>query len=133
MKKRVEELVSGTFEYKAPKLILSETAVSLKLQEGEAYRGEFFFAAEDNSRIKGMLTASNRRVLLSEDRFAGDTIHIAYGIDTNGLKAGNEETAEIMILSNLGEYRIRIQFAIQRGQVKSSLGELHNLEDFAAL
>ncbi len=42
MKKRVEELVSGTFEYKAPKLILSETAVSLKLQEGEAYRGEFF-------------------------------------------------------------------------------------------
>ncbi len=80
-----------------------------------------------------MLTASNRRVLLSEDRFAGDTIHIAYGIDTNGLKAGNEETAEIMILSNLGEYRIRIQFAVQRGQVKSSLGELHNLEDFAAL
>ncbi len=133
MKKRVEELVSGTFEYKAPKLILSETAVSLQLHEGEAYRGEFFFAAEDNSRIKGMLTASNRRILLSEDRFSGDTIHIAYGIDTNGLKAGIEEKAEIMILSNLGEYRIKVRFVIQKGQVKSSLGEIHNLDDFAVL
>ena len=54
MKRRMEQLLNGRFEYEVPKLTLSDTQINLTTNEGENVRGELYVAAEDNRRIKGM-------------------------------------------------------------------------------
>ncbi|MGI6007596.1 MAG: DUF5717 family protein [Ruminococcus sp.] len=133
MKKRVEQLINGKFEYDHPALNVSEKEINLLLSEGEPHRGEFVFAAEDGSAIKGMLVSDSRRILLSEDRFQGGIIHVTYGIDTAGLKPGSEGQGKIVIMSDIGETVIPVHYTIRKGQVRSSKGTLKNLDDFAAL
>lgn len=133
MKKRVEQLIKGTFEYAVPRINVSDPAISLTIPEGESYRGEFYFATEDNSTMKGMLISKDRRILLSEDKFSGSTIRVVFGIETEGLKADFEEKSSIVILSNLGEVVIPVQYKICRKAVKTSRGHLGSLDDFAVL
>ncbi len=133
MKKRVEQLVSGKFEYWAPGLILSEESIEVTISEGESCKGQFYFAAEDHSRIKGMLICDNRRILLSEDQFQGTTVHVTFGIDTNGLQADTEISTTIVILSNIGQVDLPVTFRVVKKQVQSSKGEIRTLADFLQL
>lgn len=133
MKKRVEQLINGKFEYVHPELDVSETAIDLLLREGESHRGELCFGAKDGSVIRGMLVSDNRRILLSEDRFQGKVIRVTYGVDTAGLKPGSVCTGNIVIMSDVGEKSVPVRFSIRTGQISSSKGALKNLDDFAAL
>ena len=76
MKRRIEELINDTYIYQAPKLVLSDTALELTAPTDSSLEGEFFFSAEDNSRIRGMLISSNRRIVLEKDTFSGNAIHV---------------------------------------------------------
>ena len=84
LKRRMEQLLNGRFEYEVPKLTLSDTQINLTTNEGENVRGELYVAAEDNRRIKGMTMSSNRRVLLAKEKFSGTTVCIPYGLDVKG-------------------------------------------------
>lgn len=133
MKKRMEQLVGGKFEYIVPKVILSEKEIKVTSKEGEHHQGEFFFGSEDNSKMKGMLFTTDRRIVLNTDRFSGNMVHIPYGVDTGGMVAGDICTGEIVICSNLGEYRIPVALYIEGRQVKTSKGNIRNLDQFTAL
>ncbi len=133
MKKRVEQLISGKFEYWVAPLIFSDESIETTISEGETFRGEFYFAAEDKSMIKGMLIADSPRILLSEEQFQGTTIHVAYGIDVTGLKPDAVIEAKISILSNIGQVDLPIKVTVVGRKVKASGGEIHSLEEFAAL
>lgn len=47
MRRRLEQLLNGRFEYEVPHLLLSETEVALTLDEGQNFRGELNIGAED--------------------------------------------------------------------------------------
>lgn len=133
MKKRMEQLINGEFEYIVPELILSEKEISVKVNADEKYQNEFYFGAEDNSKVKGMVFSTSRRIVLAKEKFSGSTVHMQYGIDTAGLSSGDICRGEIVICSNLGEYRIAVQAQIEEKQVKTSKGEIEDLDQFAAL
>ena len=63
MKKKIEELLNGKFEYEQPQLIFSEEKIEVTVKAGDVYRGELYFGTEDNRRIRGYITSSNRRVV----------------------------------------------------------------------
>lgn len=133
MKKRMEQLIKGNFQYTVPQVILSEKEILVKAKEGESYKGELFFGAEDNSKVKGMMFSTNRRIVLAKDQFSGNTVYIQYGIDTSGLCAGDTCTGEIVISSNLGEYRIQVKVTVLDKEVKTSQGDIKNLNQFTEL
>ena len=55
MRRRLEQLLNGRFEYEVPHLLLSETEVALTLDEGQNFRGELNIGAEDGrSEIVGV-------------------------------------------------------------------------------
>lgn len=56
MRRRLEQLLNGRFEYEVPHLLLSETEVALTLDEGQNFRGELNIGAEDGRRVKGIVT-----------------------------------------------------------------------------
>ena len=133
LKRRMEQLINGRFEYEVPKLVLSDTEITVETKAGENYRGELFIGAEDNRRIKGMVMSSDRRLLLAKEKFSGTAVCIPYGIDVKGLHTGDEVQAEITINSNLGEYQIPVKLTIQDGQIQTSLGKIRTLDDFVKL
>ena len=72
LKRRMEQLLNGRFEYEVPKLTLSDTQINLTTNEGENVRGELYVAAEDNRRIKGMTMSSNRRGTVGKGKIFGN-------------------------------------------------------------
>ena len=112
MKRRMEQLLNGRFEYEVPKLVLSDTNITVRTKAGENYRGELFVGAEDNRRIKGMVMSSSRRILLAKEKFSGNTVCIPYGVDVKGLAAGDCLESVITINSSLGEYQIPVRVEV---------------------
>ena len=94
----MEQLLNGRFEYEVPHLLLSETEVALTLDEGQNFRGELNIGAEDGRRVKGIVTTDHQRIVLAKNQFQGTASTIEYGVDTSGLKAGDE------ILLNVAEH-----------------------------
>ena len=133
MKRRIEELINDTYIYQAPKLVLSDTSLELTAPADSSLEGEFFFSAEDNSRIRGMLISSNRRIVLEKDTFSGNAIHVHYIIDTRGLKDEETFSGEITILSPVGEACVSVRVRVQTPEVQTRHGEIRNLEGFAKL
>lgn len=133
MKRRIEELINDTYIYQAPKLVLSDTALELTAPTDSSLEGEFFFSAEDNSRIRGMLISSNRRIVLEKDTFSGNAIHVHYIIDTRGLKEEETFAGEITILSPVGEASVAVRVCVRNPEVQTRHGEIRNLEGFAKL
>ena len=86
----MEQLLNGRFEYEVPHLLLSETEVTLTLNEGQNFRGELKIGAEDGRRIKGIVTTDHQRIVLAKNQFQGTESTVEYGVDTSGLKAGDE-------------------------------------------
>ena len=133
MKRRMEQLINGRFEYEAPKLVLSREEIRESTAWGENYRGELYFGAEDNQRIKGMITATNRRILLDKDKFSGEAIHLSLGVDVEGLPADSVCTGEIVISSSIGEYRVPVSVQVEGKQITTSQGRIRTLTEFVHL
>ncbi len=133
MKRRMEQLINGRFEYQVPGLVFSAEKIQAGTDPGRHYRGELFFSAEDNRRIKGMITATNRRILLDKDKFAGEAIHLCLGVDVEGLEAGSVCSGDIVISSNLGAFRIPVEITVEGGQITTSQGKIRSLSDFVQL
>lgn len=133
MKRRIEELLNDTYIYQAPKLVLSDTSLELTAPADSSLEGEFFFSADDNSRIRGMLISSNRRIVIEKDTFSGNAIHVHYIIDTRGLREEETFSGEITILSPIGEAGVTIRVCVHTPEVQTRHGEIRNLDGFAKL
>ncbi|MBS6196352.1 MAG: hypothetical protein KH828_12310 [Clostridiales bacterium] len=133
LKRRMEQLINGRFEYEVPGLVLSETEITVTVKSGENYRGELYIGSEDHRRIKGMVMSSNRRLLLAKEKFSGNTVCIPYGIDVKGLSEGDTVHAMITVNSNLGEYQIPVKVEVTDPQIKTSKGEIRTLDEFVKL
>ena len=48
---------------KPPQLSFAQEKIEVTVKAGDVYRGELPFGTEDNRRIRGYITSSNRRVV----------------------------------------------------------------------
>lgn len=133
MKRRMEQLINGRFEYEVPELVLSDTEIIVETKAGENYRGELFLGAADNRRVKGMAMSSSRRLHLGKEKFSGTAVCIPYGIDVKGLSAGDLVETAITVNSNLGEIQIPVKLTVQDAQIQTSVGEIRTLNEFVKL
>ncbi len=63
MKKKIEQLLNGKFEYEQPQLLFSKDKLTMTMKAGETKRGEVYVGTEDNHRIQGYVTSSSRRIV----------------------------------------------------------------------
>lgn len=133
MRRRIEQLINGRFEYEVPALKTSVEEIFIRIPEGRNRKGEFSIGTEDGSRVKGFVTSDNRRIVLAKEKFIGSTSQIVYGIDTQGLVCDDEIQGNIVISSNIGEKLIPVHVQIAKTPVKSSRGAIDTLESFTAL
>lgn len=131
MKKTIEELLNGKFEYEHSGLLFSEDKIAVTLKAGEVYQGEIDFGTKDDQKIRGYITSSNRRMVLGLDQFSGSTVHLKYGVDGVGMRPGDRHEGWICFTTNIGEYKLPFVIQAQKEEVMSVAGEVPNMDTFA--
>ncbi len=133
MRKRIEQLLNGKFEYEVPKLILSEDRIERTATIGEHVRGILHIGAEETIKIKGIVTVTNGRIVVGLHKFNGTSIQLPYGVDVTGMESGEECRGSIVLDTNIGEYKVPVRVSIEGQPVKTSQGEMTSLDDFVEL
>ena len=133
MKKTIEELLSGKFRYEHPQLIFSQDKIEVTLKAGDVYKGELYFGAEDDQRIRGYITSSNRRVVPGIEKFSGTAVRLQYGIDGVGMRPGERHEGWICFTTNIGEYKLPFLIQTEKAELKSIAGEVPDMDTFAEI
>ena len=130
MKKKIEQLLNGKFEYEQPQLLFSKEKISLTMKAGETKRGEVYVGTEDNQKIRGYVTSSSRRVVPGMDHISGTTVRLPLGIDTVGLAPGENLKGWLCFTTNIGETRLPFEIEIEKEEIRSFSGVVGNLDEF---
>ena len=122
MKKRIEQLLNGKFIYEQPEILFSQEEISVTLKAGETTKDELYFGTDDNRRISGFVTSSDRRLVPGFDRFSGTTVRMPYGVDAEGMKPGESFAGWLCFTTSIGEYRLPFKVTVQTEEVKNLSG-----------
>ena len=133
MKKKIEQLLNGKFEYEQPQLLFSKDKIAMTLKAGETKRGEVYVGTEDNCRIRGYVTSSSRRVVPAMDRISGTTVRLPFGIDTVGMTPGDCQKGWLCFTTNVGEARLPFEIQIEKEEIRSFSGVVENLDAFVKI
>ena len=133
LKKAIEELLSGKFRYEQPQLLFSQDKIEVTLKAGDIYKGELYFGTEDNQRIRGYITSSNRRVVPGTEKFSGTTVRLQYGIDGIGMRPGERHEGWICFTTNIGEYKLPFVIQTEKAELMSVAGEIPDIDAFVKI
>lgn len=133
LKKKIEQLLNGKFNYEQPGLLFSQEKISVTLKAGETVRGEVYFGTDDNRKIHGYITSSDRRLVPGFDKFSGTTVCLPYGVDASGMQSGESRKGWLCFTTDIGEYKLSFEIHTEKEQVRSSAGELENLDQFCQI
>lgn len=118
MKKRIEQLLNGKFIYEQPELLFSQDRIFATLKAGETTKDEIYFGTDDNRRISGFVTSSDRRLVPGFDRFSGTTVRMPYGVDAEGMKPGESFEGWLCFTTSIGEYKLPFTVQVQTEEVR---------------
>ena len=130
MKKRIEQLLNGKFIYEQPGLLFSQDEISVSLKAGDTTKNEIYFGTDDNRRISGFVTSSDRRLVPGVDRFSGTTVRMPYGVDAEGMEPGECFEGWLCFTTSIGEYKLPFKVTTKTEEVKSSGGRVSSLDEF---
>ena len=133
MRKQIQQLARGKFEYAKPVLRFEPEEISIEVLEGKDYTGEFVITSTNRVPVKGVVCASDPRMECLTPEFEGEEVRIRYQYHSNGCVDGDNRKGEFSLICNQGEYNLSFAVFICKLHEDSSIGEIRNLDDFTAL
>ncbi len=134
MKRKIEQLQNGIFEYETPALVMTPEELVVPIESGKVSGGSFALESADGRKIQGCVYSSIPRMRCEPAEFQGTRCQIHFQADGNGFPGGEEESGFFTICSELGEYRLpfvlRSKEAKEETEVQLPAG---SLEEFVAL
>lgn len=115
-----------------PGVICSAKSIEMKLRPGEQRQGSVEIRTEDGKKIQGVVTSDNRRILLAENSFRGESCRLLYGIDTKGLPFGSVIEGSLILISSAGEMKIPVRAEVALNTEKNT-PEVRDLDAFAEI
>lgn len=122
VKRRIEQLLNGIFEYEPEKLVLLPEELTINAKPGEVVHGSFHIERKDGKKVRGFLYSSSPRMTCSPVEFQGIVNEIHYQVDCSGYEDGAADQGTITVCSELGEYTL--PFSICARQRKPEKEEL---------
>lgn len=133
MKRRIEQLLNGIFEYEPPRMQISTERIELKVRRGDRYRGSFELESTTRKKIKGFLYSSGTRMAYGPSGFSGLQEKITYEFDSAGLEEGDVTEGVFTICSNVGEYRIPYKVTVYGSSSKEAGMGLLSLDELGRM
>ena len=101
MRRRMQDLSAGVFEYEGPKIKLSEDRLLLAATEGEDLKGSFKIESTNGVSMRGIVYSNNPRMDLLNAQFSGTGATIEYQFHTDGLIRGDIQKGDFYIILNM--------------------------------
>ncbi|URW86135.1 DUF5717 family protein [Blautia wexlerae] len=105
-------------------LLFSQDKIEVTLKAGDVYKGELYFGTEDNQKIRGYITSSNRRVVPGTEKFSGTTVRLQYGIDGAGMHPGERHEGWLCFTTDIGEYKYAISYSDRESRTEKCEPEM---------
>lgn len=132
MKRRIEQLLNGIFEYEPVPLLIRPDEISLCTSPDTVAHGTFYLESEDHRKVRGFLYTSDPRITCSPVEFQGITNEIRYQADCSGLAGGHVLTGEITVCCDHGEFSLPYRIEVQAQEQEEPEFPFSQPEDFAA-
>ena len=133
MRRRIEQLLNGNFEYEVAPLLLSPERVEGSAGENSVFAGSFDVQTADERKSRCFIYASNARVLLDPVTLYGSKARVDFRVNLRGLEPGDRVEGVFTVCSDRGEYELPFRFSVLRSGQKEQEEELSMLpEDLAA-
>ncbi|MCC8066089.1 MAG: DUF5717 family protein, partial [Clostridiales bacterium] len=132
MKRRIEQLLNGIFEYEQKPLVIRPAGLELKGKSGSVIYGKIFLEGAGNRRVHGFLYPSDVRMICDPVEFSGISNEIHYQFDCSGLNAGAVSEGRLVVCSDCGEDVIPYTVHIAAAENEAEL-PFATLEEFAML
>ncbi len=131
MKRRIEQLLNGIFEYETPGLRIEPEKLVIHAKPGDAAGGSFRVTAEDHRKVKGFLYTSSPRMLCEPVDFQGIENDIRYQIDCSGFGEGEQEQGTITLCTDLGEYALPYELVIGAASQDAETAKIGTAKELA--
>ena len=109
MKNKIKRLSKGDFHIPQPDIIFSETHITMRVGEGEVYKGSFSLQNQGEGTIRGLVYPSSFRMRCEETGFDGNPVNIYYVYDGTGLCPGMWSTAVLPSCATAGNLTSRLR------------------------
>lgn len=133
MKRKIEQLLNGKFEYSTPPLTILPEEVTVKVEPGETAHGTLWIESPDGKKVRGFLYSSNPRMLCEPTEFQGMKNEIRYQVDGNGFPDQEEEHGAFTICSDRGEYTVPYTLVCQKVQQTEETLPFEHPQDLTGL
>lgn len=109
MKEKIIDFSNGIFTYEQVRLRTEPEALYLRSEEGRTVKGSFIINSLDERRVKGVLYMELPGLRFQKTAFFGRASRIEYEYHPDDLMPGENCEAEILLVSNAGEYHIPVK------------------------
>lgn len=133
LREKIERFAKGEFEYELPSIILSVEEIEFTIEAGKQYEGNFSISNSTNRNMKGMLYSSSRLLTFDCTTFSGKDNTITYKFDASYLNPSDIIKGKITILTDCGEVMVPFVVKTLTPAIKTSIGNVKNLFEFANL
>ena len=132
MKKKIQDIILGKMEYDPPHLLLPENNLKFFVIEDEVYEGSFCIESSGEA-IRGIVSCQNPNIACGKTTFDGQRAVIPFTYQADALSEGDTDTGTFVITSSSGEYLLPFQAEVTRHYLRTSIGKIKTLNDFANL
>ena len=133
MRKKIQDLIRGTFEEDRPELIVPDKGILFEVLEEGVFRGEFTIKSSRKEAVRGLVLCSNPHILCLTPQFDAVSVTVKYEYHARELKEGYTDRGQFVIVSSSGEYTVPYEVSITRFYHQSSIGKIKTLNDFSNL
>ncbi len=133
MRKVIEQILEGNFDYDNGSLDFSCSKIELHARPGEDVEGSFQIYGNSGKMLEGEVYSSDPRMECLTKSFVGNGEEIAYHFHSERVAEGEVIKGEFYVISNQGEYYLPYVISMGHTQIESSLGNVKNLFHFANL
>ena len=133
MRRRIQELARGQFNYDRPSVEFSIEKLEINAQKGQDDTGEFYIESTNQVAMKGVVYSSNSRMECKNAQFEGTKVKVRYQFHSEGLEEGNIQKGDFYIICNGGEYNLSFVVYIAARGITSSIGPIRKMHDFVKL
>ncbi|MFV0527929.1 MAG: DUF5717 family protein [Lachnospiraceae bacterium] len=130
MKRKLERLRNGKFNFQPLPLSVSKTKIRVTTEAEQNQQGDLTIEALTGGKVTGYVISSHRRFVPAVTRFSGTIVKLSYGIDVQGLIPGASFRGSLTLLTNFGEHKIPFEVTVQKQPAGIKSAQLRNLDDF---
>ncbi len=133
MRRKIQDLIRGTFEYDRPSLFLEEEKLDFSVVENETYSGTFHVKSSTEEPVRGIVTCEHPGICILTPEFDAAAAEIRFEFSGVLVTEGETEQGTFVVTSSSGEYLFPFSARISRHYPDSSIGRIKTVNDFTNL